>query len=262
MRGRVVSVSLLSALIASTSFAQAPGPYYARGTVYCSSELLGTGPPDYCYGYGDAVQLYDDGAHGDGAAGDGIYGADVTCNTGAGMQQFKIANADWTFAEPSSPIDPFVNGRVWVSGPGDVVHFRLDTATPDPGWLPVIAVANDHGYPAGAALELMGSAPELGAWGVGLAADHFGSIWQRIVTIASPGTYEYKFRVLGSWNFSNFGLDYNNNFGRNGSFTTLTPNTEMLIQFDEQSGRIRAIDNTSTPTRQRSWGQLKARMRE
>ena len=249
-------------LVAVGANAQAPGPYYARGTVYCSTELLGTTPPDSCYGYGDAVQLFDDGAHGDGTAGDGVYGVDVVCNSAPGLQQFKIANADWTFAEPTVLSQPFVNGRAWVGGPGDVVHFRLDFSPPGGGWLPDIAVANDHGYPAGATLELMGSAPELGVWNSGLDADHIGTLWQRIVTIATPGSYEFKFRVQGSWNLSNFGLDYNNDFGRNGSFTTTAPDTEMLIQFDELTGRIRAIDNGSTATVRRSWGQLKVRPRD
>jgi len=248
-------------LVAASASAQAPGPYYARSTVYCSSSLLGASPPDYCYGYGDAVMLFDDGAHGDGADGDGVYGADIVCNGAPGFQQFKIANADWTFAEPSASSAPLVNGRVWVSGPGDVVHFRLDFSPPGGGWLPAIAVANDHSYPAGMELELMGSAPELGSWNVGQPAAHVGSIWQRVVTIATPGLHEYKFRVAGTWAYSNFGLDYNNNFGRNGSFTTIAPATEMLIQFDELSGRIRAIPNSITPVLRRSWGQLKSHYR-
>jgi len=103
----------------------------------------------------------------------------------------------------------------------------------------------------------MGSAPELGSWTSGLAADHVGSIWQKIVTIAEPGVYEYKFRVLGSWDYANFGYHYNNNFGANGSFATFDPDVEMLIQFDELTGRIRAIPYQLVPARTTSWGRLK-----
>jgi hypothetical protein len=242
--------------------AQAPGPYYARGTYFCSTSLSGTGSPtDSCFGYGPEVQLFDDGAHNDGAAGDGVFGADVATNQGPGFLEFKIANADWTFAEPTAGSAPLVNGRIWTQSPGEIVHFRLDFSTPTYGWVPAVAVANDHGYPAGTTLELMGSAPELGSWGVGLPADKFGSIWQKIVTIATPGTYEYKFRVLGSWLWSNFGPNYNNNFGSNGVFTTTDPNTEMIIQFDELTGRVRAIDNHSVAARTTSWGRLKTMYR-
>lgn len=238
--------------------AQAPGPYYARGTFYCAAGLSGSMPPDTCYGYGAPLQLFDDGVHSDGAAADGVWGVDVVCNQPGGLREFKIANAEWTFAQPTSPGYELQNGRVWTSGPGDVVHFRLDFTTPEPGWVPAIGVAHDHPFPAGSQLELMGSAPELGAWSSGLIADHVGTIWQVIATIATPGSYEFKFRVVGTWNISNFGRDYNNNFGRNGTFVTTAPNTEMIIQFNELTGRIRAVPYADTPVTSRSWGLIKA----
>jgi hypothetical protein len=122
-------------------------------------------------------------------------------------------------------------------------------------------VANDHAYPAGSVLELMGSAPELGGWGTGLVADHAGSVWTRAVTMATPGTYEYKFRVLGTWDYANFGLQYNNNYGYNGSFTITDPNTEMVVQLDEHRGRIRTIEANNVPVLPTSWGRLKAAYR-
>jgi hypothetical protein len=263
MRCSALITTITLALVPALACAQiAPGPYFARGTFYCSSTLSGfPSPPDSCWGYGDELQLFDDGMHGDEAAGDGVYGCWVTCNRSAGMQEFKIANADWSFDGPTVPLYPLINGRVFISGPGDVVHFRLDTSDPGYGWLPLVAVANDHGYPPDATLELMGSAPELGNWGTGLPADHVGSIWTRSVTISTPGTYEYKFRVLGTWGVANFGLYYNNNYGANGWFTTTVPNTEMDIQFDERSGRIRAIDSHNVPVRTSSWGRLKVAYR-
>jgi hypothetical protein len=246
--------------IAPPALAQiAAGPYYARGSFYCASGLAGyPSLPDSCFGYGSVLELLDDGAHGDDLAGDGVYGGWVTSNQPAGAQEFKIANADWSFSNPTASTNPFVNGRLYVAGPGDVVHFRLDTSAPPYGWLPAVAVANDHAYPAGATLELMGSAPELGAWGTGLPATHEGTIWQRIVTIANPGNYQFKFRVQGTWSIANFGLDYNNEVGDNGTFSTYAPDTEVILQFDEHTGRIRAIDNNNVPVHTSSWGRLKA----
>jgi hypothetical protein len=251
----VASTTLLLPLIAA---AQAPGPYYARGSFYCSSSLSGTTPPDTCYGYGPALELFDDGSHDDGAAGDGVYGGWVVCNQGSGRFAFKIANADWSLSGPTAPSAPLVNGRLFTAQANETVHFRLDLSEPLPGWEPPIAFANDHAYPAGAMLELIGSGPELGNWTQGLEAELVGSIWQKKVTIATPGYYEYKFRVLGSWNYANFGYHYNNNLGANGAFLVTEPNTEMMIQFDEISGRIRAIANSDLPVQYSNWGGLKA----
>ena len=256
---RSVTIAVLALLAAPLlARAQAPGPYYARGTFFCASSLAGVTPPDSCYGYGPGLMLYDDGLHGDGAAGDGVYGCWVTCNQPAGLNQFKVANADWTFNVPNVPAWPTWNGVVFTSGPGDVVHFRLDMSTPTSGWVPAISVSNDHGYPAGAQLELMGSAPELGGWTTGQGLDHVGSLWSMAVTIAAPGTYEFKFRVQGTWGLANFGIDYNHQQGRNGSFTTTAPNTAMVIQLDELTGRVRAVPGSITPARKTSWGQLKS----
>ena len=255
------AVVVVLGLAASTAFAQAPGPYYARGTVRCSSAHQGIALPDSCYGYGEDVQLFDDGLHGDGPANDGLWGGDVMSNQPPGLQYFKIANADWSFAQPTAPGGELINSRVWTSYAGEWVHFQLTFRAPDYGWVPAVGVSNDHAFPAGMSLELMGSAPELGSWTSGLPADHVDRTWQRIVTIATPGTYEYKFRVSGTWNIANFGLDYNNNYGRNGTFTTTVPNTEMIIQFNEVDGRIRAIANDNVPARRRSWGELKVRYR-
>jgi hypothetical protein len=258
MRRWLPGFTFAALLVPALASAQAPGPYYARGNFYCASNLSGITAPDSCYGYGPAVMLYDDGQHGDGADGDGIYGAWVTSNQPAGRREFKVANADWTFNIPNVPGWPTWNGVVFTSGPGDVVHFRLDMSSPGYGWVPEISVSNDHAYPPGAQLELMGSAPELGAWSAGLLAQHTGNVWSCLATIATPGTYEYKFRVLGDWNVVNFGIDYDHMQGRNGTFITTAPNTEMVIQFDELTGRVRAIDNHSVAARRSSWGRLKA----
>jgi len=243
--------------IPSWVFAQAPGPYYARGTFYCSSDLMGIPLPDTCFGYGPVLELFDDGAHGDDAAGDQVYGAYVACNQQPGLLEFKIANADWTFAEPSSPPNPFINGRLFTSFVGEVVHFRLGVGDAGGGWVPDVAVANDHGYPEGATLELIGSSPELGSWNSGIPVEHVGSIWQATVTLANVGSHEFKFRVQGTWDFANFGYHYNNNFGANGLFFTTVPDQTMLIQFDEHTGRIRAIEAT-TEVRSTPWGRIKA----
>jgi hypothetical protein len=257
-RAALATLFLLVTVMAARATV-APGPYYARGTFYCSTALQGTGSAsDSCYGYSSDLQLYDDGLHDDGAAGDSVYGCWVTTNQPAGTLEFKIANTDWTFNQPAVPAYPLLNALLFTSSPGEVIHFRLDLSTPAYGWLPAVAVSCDHGYPTGRRLELIGSAPELGNWAAGVPVDHIGSLWSKLVTIASPGTYQYKFRCEGTWAYAGFGLFYNNVQGDNGSFTTTAPNTDMVIQFDEVTGRIRAIPNQNVAVKHASWGQLKA----
>lgn len=255
------TLAALTLLVGAAHAAIAPGPYYARGTFFCASGLPGTSPPDTCWCYSPAQQLFDDGAHGDGAAGDGVYGANIAITSFRGIFEFKIGNADWTFSQPSAPCCAFYNGYLWPNFPGEIIHFTLDTATPAGGWVPEVGVANDHSYPSGFQLEVIGSAPEIGNWNWGLPADHAGPLWSRTAVIATPGTYEYKFRCLGTWNYANFGLNYNNIAGVNASFTTTVPNEPILFQFDESRGRLRAVHYDVTPARRNSWGSLKAAYR-
>jgi hypothetical protein len=256
---RMRRFATLAALLLVSNAAHAaiaPGPYYARGDFYVAPGSPGSAA-DGTWGYTPAQQLFDDGLHGDGAAGDGVYGVDVPC-VSPGYHEFKIANADWTFNQPFVAEAALVNGRLFPDVAGQVVHFSLDVNAAGGGWLPDVAVANDHGYPSWATLEVIGSAPELGMWGSGLPADHVGGVWTKTVVIESPGAYEYKFRVQGTWGWANFGLHYNNNFGYNGTFDVTEPNQPVTIQFDERSGRIRAFVDPSTPTRSRTWGAIKA----
>lgn len=257
-RSRTVGAAALILLFAAGPVSAEDGPFYARGNFLCLSEFEGTVFPDTCFGYGSPNKMADDGQHGDGAAGDGVYGVWIACNQGPGMLQFKIANADWTFSEPTVPGDPLVNCRIFTATPGETVHFRLDLNPADDGWLPPIAIASDHGYPAGSTLELIGSGSELGNWTSGVAADHFGTIWEARVMIATPGTYEYKFRVQGTWAFANFGYHYNNLMGDNGVMVTTRPDQAMVVQFDELTGRIRAVDAADVPVEVMNWGTVRA----
>lgn len=251
-----VAALLVLACVAHAQIAD--GPYYARGSFYCSADLLGIpSGAGTCWGYADLLLLYDDGLHDDGAASDGVYGCWVTTNQPPGMLEFKLANADWTFNAPNVPQYALANGVLFTTSAGESVHFLLDTTTPAYGWVPAVSVANDHGYPAGATLELIGSAPELGSWTTGVPASHEGTLWSAKVMIATPGSYEYKFRVQGTWSLANFGIAYNNAAGGNGNVTTTRTNEDVVFQFDERTGRIRAIDDANVPIRSATWGHLK-----
>jgi hypothetical protein len=228
----------------------AAGPYYARGDYFA-----GTGGT---WGTEAGNQLFDDGLHGDGAAGDGVYGANVVSDQPAGIYGFKIANSDWSEAWPSNPTYALSNAVVWTSGPGDVVHFSLDTNLVGDGWQPAQnAVATDHFAPHGTAFEVIGSAPETGNWNSGVAAGKVGSLMRVEVQIATPGSYQYKFRATGTWDVCNFGVHYNMFNGDNFTYTTTLANAYVRFEMDLATGRGRAVESPTTDAKSSTWGRIK-----
>ena len=238
------------------------GPYYVRGDFYCHPGETGTSPTDDCWGYDAGNEMFDDGLHDDGAANDGIWGASVVSDQPAGRHEWKIALPDWSENFPNSPINSIANAVLFTSGPGDVVHFRFDRNFLLDGWQPLYdAVQCDHALPPGTELEVIGSAPELGNWISGVPLTHAGRGYQHFVTIATPGTYEFKLRVAGTWDVAAFGYDYNNTSGRNAIITTTYANSDVLFQLDEQLGRVRGIELGPVPVQRKTWGQLKSLFR-
>jgi hypothetical protein len=226
--------------------------YHARGTFYA-----GTGET---WGFDAGNQLFDDGLHGDDAAGDGIYAADVIPDQDGVFHEWKIANEDWTENYPNHPTHPMANAILYLLNPGETIHFHLDTNTRGEGWQPAAyAVACSHftiplpGYE----FELIGSAPELGAWETGIPVVMEEDLWTARTTIASPGAYEFKFRVIGTWDYCNLGVHYNMFYGDNFTFETEAPDIMVRFEFDPHDGRARAVCEGSVKTELASWGSLK-----
>lgn len=249
----IPSILVLIVMTGTTALA---GPYYARGTFYA-----GSGEP---WDFDAGNELFDDGNHGDGAAGDGIYGAFVTADQNDGPHEWKIANADWTENFPLNPMYPMANAVLFLFSPGEVIHFRLDTNTLEEGWQPAAnAVACSHfriPFP-GYEFELIGSAPELGEWLSGIPVVMEDDLWFAFATIGAPGYYEFKFRVIGTWDFCNLGVHYNMFMGDNFSFETVDPLTVVRFEFNPVDGRARAVLHGSVAVDQASWGQLKSLFR-
>jgi hypothetical protein len=186
----------------------------------------------------------------------------VTCDQAAGRFEWKVGTQDWSESFPSAPSDPFANAVLFTSGSGDVIHFVLDQRFMNDGWQPYFnAVQCDHALPPGAELEVIGSAPEIGSWLSGVPLYRTAQGWHRFITVSTPGYYEFKLRVVGTWDVANFGWDYNNTQGRNAFLVTTHADTDVLFQMDEQLGRVRAIELGPTPTRRDSWGKLKSLFR-
>jgi hypothetical protein len=226
--------------------------YFARGTYYA-----GTGEP---WGSDSGNQLFDDGLHGDGAAGDGIYAAEVVSDQDGVFHEWKIATADWTENYPNHPDHPLANAVLFLLVPGETIRFRLDTNTRGDGWQPAAnAVSCSHftiplpGYE----FELIGSAPELGGWETGLPVAMDEDLWWVRATIGSPGAYEFKFRVIGTWDFCNLGVHYNMYYGDNFSFETTEPKSVVRFEFDLTDGRGRAVDEGPVAAETVSWGTVK-----
>lgn len=237
-----VLTMVFACALAATAIA---GPWYAKGDMYC-------GPG--CWNFDAGNELFDDGAHGDGAAGDGVFGAAVMTDQLGGRHEFKIAYDDWSQAHFE-----FCNLWVHTSGPGDIVQFTLDTNTHLDGWWPQTNIVwTDHYAPAGTTFEVIGGAPETGAWGSGTAATLVGDVWRLQIPIATPGPYEAKFRATGSWDIMNLGSEgAGAPCGANLLYTTTNPNEEVLFEFNTRTGRTRALALGVTPAAPRSWGQLK-----
>jgi hypothetical protein len=251
---------LLAILIGSALLA-VPALCYSQLHVYtgcCSS--CGTGT--------SLNQLYDDGLHNDGAAGDAVYGVDITVDQPAGSYLWAVAGSQygcgsgaypycWCTSCLHSPV------RLWTTGPGDVIHFTYDPRGIG-GWTPSPGIACDHGMPSrGTALQLvMDWGPELYP-GTVYAANRYGTLWGRVVTIAQAGRYWYAFSTVdGSILFTQ---SYNTRCGGGcfsgeeptSSFTTTVANTDVLFQFDESTGRMRAVVLGVTPVQSRTWGRMK-----
>lgn len=234
--------------------AAAAGPFYARGAYYA-----GSGAP---WDYDAGNQLHDDGLHGDGAAGDGVYAASVVADQGAGIYGFKIANADWSELYPHQPFFPLSNARVAIEGPGDVVFFRLDTNAEPDGWIPASnAVATDQPAPPGVSYEVIGSAPETGAWTSGVPAPQVDSFLVAEIPIANPGAYAFKFRVVGTWDVCNFGAHYNMHDGDDFAYVTEKPGAIVRFEMNLRTGRGRALELPPSPVEATTWGRIKGAYR-
>lgn len=261
---RLLSPLAVVALLVAPSLAHAL-TYYAYGS-FCST----------CQSPGIANQFYDDGLHDDGAAGDGVFGAIVTVDKPAG-RYFWCSAADlygvgilacawpqcWCTFGGSS-------GSLWTSGPGDVIHFRLGLAT-DPSWGGQWISAGSHGIPPGThlAVDFAGIGwCDYPVAGTGYPAQLNGTYWERVVTIATPGTYSMRFQTVEDvpsvgggpvW----YSEPYNamccalGDCPRYVRFTTTQPNSDVRFQFDVTNGRMRGVELGPTPTRTPTWGAIK-----
>lgn len=238
---------LLSVTIALSAFAgiALAGPWFVPGDYY------DCGAGTWCFDANN--EMFDDGLHGDGAAADGVFGVFVPSNQAAGRHEFKFAYGDW-----STSYHPNCNLWVYIENANDVIHFTFDTNLYADGWVPTTNVYwSDKMFPAGSQFEVIGSAPETGSWGSGVAGVETGGVFEVTINIATAGVYEYKWRGVGSWDVQNFGGEGAVPCGFNGSYETTFENQDVLFQLDTNTGRIRALPLEPTSTTESNWGSVK-----
>ena len=127
------------------------------------------------------------------------------------------------------------------------------------GWMPSTDIAfNDHAVAPGMTFEIIGSAPETGGWSDGVLATLVGDVWSVEITIANAGYYEAKFRKDNDWSI-NVGSDGYGTNSNNANYTTTEPNTPVLFQFNQATGRMRIlVGGWPVPTTGSTWGELKS----
>jgi hypothetical protein len=233
MKKFVTTFLVLALTTASVAFASGPGPFYARGSFYDAGWSA------------DAGNLL--------TLSGGVWSGDVISPMAAGYYEGKIAVADWSESYPGS------NQPVFVTGPGDIVHWTFDTNAHGDGWLPDTDIAfNDHAVAPGMTFEVIGAAPETGAWNTGVAATLNGDIWGVEIVIGTAGSYEVKFRKTGDWGI-NVGADGYGTNSANATYTTTMDNEPVLFEFNQATGRMRiTVGGYATPTHDTTWGRVKS----
>ncbi|HSG27385.1 MAG TPA: hypothetical protein VLA34_02805, partial [Candidatus Krumholzibacterium sp.] len=146
-----------------------------------------------------------------------------------------------------------------IEAAGEQVLFTFDTNSYSDGWIPDSNIVwNDHYAPTGSTFEVTGSAPELGDWTTGVVATDVAGIYTVVVTIATPGSYLYKWRANGNWDDFVFGSNgASGGIGDDLDFETTSPDELVKFEFDPAVGRVRVLVGIVS-VESSSWGRIKA----
>lgn len=159
---------------------------------------------------------------------------------GGGGNGLKVTDGTWDHTWPGS------NLQLMYDASGNATVYFYPGSFSD-GWSPS---ANRVGYDdTGAAWEITGdfTSPTWGGNG-GTNSDPLAQmtleagsngVYTNIYIIATPGTYNFKFRTPGTWNDATIGSDFGDSAG-NAIITTTTANQAVLFQLDLPNGRWQA----------------------
>lgn len=148
------------------------------------------------------------------------------------MFEYKVATEDWSINAPGS------NGKIMANASGEfTLHFYNQDTWSD-GWEPSSKLRVGYDDPGMFAWVVMGS---FNGWAspVVTLTDMGNGLWAGDLVVATPGTYEWKFRKEDNWDIS-IGDDFGN-AAANNSYTTTVPNEVIHFELDLPHGRWRAV---------------------
>jgi hypothetical protein len=162
---------------------------------------------------------------------DGTYSLTVGGLTPGSDQEFKVAQNDWASSWPGS------NAKTVANALGQMtVHFRPGAV--GDGWNPA---ADRVGWedPGAFTWEILGGFNGWSSEAAGQMTSLGGGLYSVDYTIASAGSYAFKFRKTGDWAYS-IGGDFGNSAG-DASVTTSQNNQVMRFVLDFPNGRWQTV---------------------
>jgi hypothetical protein len=172
--------------------------------------------------------------------GDGTHSVTIGGLTAGTIYEFKIAENDWANNWPSGD-----NAKVVADPAGSItLHFRPDVTLD--GWHPQAArIGYDdpgHGW------EVMGSFNGWASDPVVTLTNQGNGLFEGAYVVATPGTYQFKFRKAGDWDIQ-YGAGQFNGSGDLQVITT-EPNQSLTFRLDLPNGRWLAGDPLPASTNQ------------
>ncbi len=155
------------------------------------------------------------------------------------MFEYKVATDDWSINAPGS------NGRIMANASGEfTLHFYNQDTWSD-GWEPSNKLRVGYDDPGMFAWVVMGS---FNGWSAPVVTltDMGNGLWVGDLVVATPGTYEWKFRKEDNWDIS-IGDDFGN-AAANNTYTTTVPNEVIHFELDLPNGRWRAVPEPASLT--------------
>jgi hypothetical protein len=157
--------------------------------------------------------------------GGGKWSYTVSGLTAGQMYELKATVDDWSESAPGS------NARVMANANGQIIVNLFPTTTWSDGWMPDNKWRLGYEDPGMHGWELMGG---FNGWTAGDVLTNLGGGVYQITKSIAPGTYEWKFRMAGSWDIS-IGDDFGNS-AMNNTLNVLD-NTPIVFTLDLPNGR-------------------------
>jgi 1,4-alpha-glucan branching enzyme len=156
--------------------------------------------------------------------GGGKWSYTVSGLTAGQLYEFKATVDDWSQNAPGS------NAKAMANASGQIVVNLFPSLTWSDGWMPDNKWRLGYEDPGMHGWELVGG---FNGWSGGDSLMNLGNGVYQITKNLDPGTYEFKFRMTGSWDIS-IGDDFGNSAANNSITATGLP---VIFTLDLPNGR-------------------------